>query len=79
LKNYGITNPTVIITDKKGLICKGLEADIIIEDSPDNLLDVFASSIKTKCVLFKRSYNKGFWNYFFGTVDSVREALKDVH
>jgi hypothetical protein len=68
----------VIVTANKGLICKGLNADMIIDDSPDNLLDVFGASINTKCVLFKRPYNVGFHKYFFGTVDTIREAVKDV-
>ena len=74
----GITNPTVIISSKKGLVCKGLEADVIIDDSPDNLLDVFGASINTKCVLFNRPYNVGYRNYFWGTCDSIREGLKNV-
>jgi len=78
LASRGIVNPTVIVSDKKGLVCKGIGIDIAIDDSPDNLLDIFASSHATKCILFKRPYNVGYWSYFWGTVTNVREALNGI-
>jgi hypothetical protein len=78
LHGRGLHNPTVIICKDKGTLCKGLGADIIIDDSPDNLLDVYGASIKTKCVMFKRPWNVGYWGHFPGTVSTVREALSDI-
>jgi len=70
--------PTVVICAKKGLFCKALDIDVIVDDSPDNLLDAYGASINTKCILFKRPYNQGNWDHFPGTVTSIREALCSV-
>ncbi len=78
LSSRGITNPTVVVCRNKGTFCKAVGVDIIVDDLPDNLLEAFGASLGTKCILLKRPYNRGFWNYFFGTVSTVREALKDV-
>lgn len=77
LRGQGFDNPTVVICDShnKADLVQAVKIDMIIEDRPETLLNCELGVIK---VLVRRSWNVGYWNYFDKTVDSVREAVKDV-
>ena len=71
LRGHGFPGATVIIAIEKELIVNAVKADCIIDDNPKNLL----YQTNTKTILFKRPYNKLYWNSFNQTVTTVREAL----
>lgn len=78
LGERGMGMPTVIVTShatEKGEICRTLNIDWMIDDSPDVLLNVSRS---TKTAMIARPWNVGYNGYFNKTVNSVREALADV-
>lgn len=76
LRGMGFNGPTVIICDShsKADFVQAVKIDMVIEDKPETLLDCN----NTHTVLVRRPYNKGYWGYFNDTVDSVREAVRDV-
>lgn len=53
----GVTNPSVIVCESKGEICRALKADVILDDKPENLEDVQALSANTTAVLCLREHN----------------------
>lgn len=72
---HGYTGATVVVSGRKGEFCEAVGASLIIDDMPGNLLTQWSEVQKA---LFKRPYNKTYWNYFTKTVETVREALDGV-
>jgi len=62
-RNYGLYNPTVIISDRKGPIAAGLNLNYFIDDRPKNCIDVHQTSPQTKTYLYDATYNQdtGAW------------------
>lgn len=58
LSLYGMNNPTVLISDKKGPVAQGLELDVFIDDKPENCADVQLASPKTRVFLLDQPYNR---------------------
>lgn len=63
LKGYGMANPTVLIAPSdysKGQICKALQADIFIDDKPNNCAEVALATVKvgTRIFLVDAPYNR---------------------
>lgn len=68
----GYTNPTVIVSRKKGPVAQGIELDLFVDDKPSNILEVQRHSLTT-CYLLDRPYNKTMDHP--RRVRSVREML----
>ena len=69
----GHPNPTVLITGAKSPIAIGLDADLIVDDRPDNLTDMPGHCRR---YLFDRPWNQHDLTHI--RVRSVREALMTV-
>ena len=57
LKARGVQNPTVLISESKGLIAKGLKLDVFIDDNLENCNDIAATSTKTRVYILDYPYN----------------------
>ncbi|MEK6890862.1 MAG: hypothetical protein AABX03_01870 [Nanoarchaeota archaeon] len=58
IRNHiGLTNFSIIPSEKKGKIIEGINADYFIEDCVENLLEVFHQGTKCKLFLLARPYN----------------------
>jgi len=55
---HGIPYATVLISKHKGLIVKGLNLDLYIDDKGENIQDVEDRSPLTKAILINRPYNE---------------------
>jgi 5'(3')-deoxyribonucleotidase len=67
----GVPNPTVIVSKKKGLICKALDVDYFLDDKPSFCIDVALESPRTACYLLDRPWNQGFEDQHVTRVKSV--------
>lgn len=84
LRWHGAENPTVIISNDKGSIAKGLELEVMIEDKPENLVDVaratYVPNSHCRLYLTDRPYNRGLTalgvaGVGYHRVPSINEAL----
>ena len=78
LYTMGFAQPsTVIISHKKGLVAGGVEANLAIDDKPENLVDVIRSrGTACKCLLLDRPWNQGHeLGALIGRVGSMEEGL----
>ena len=57
-RNFGIFNPTVIISDNKGPLADGLNLHYFIDDRPKNILDVITYAGRTEVYLQDGTYNQ---------------------
>lgn len=60
----GLSNFSVIITEKKGKILDGINANYFIDDLPSNIIDVVHESPKCKNFLLVRPYNSYSIEFF---------------
>src|ERR1043166_583824 len=58
-RHFYIPNPTVIVTEQKGLVANALELDFFIDDKYENCLDVQNNSPRTQVYLHDAPYCKG--------------------
>jgi uncharacterized HAD superfamily protein len=73
---HGMQNPTVIISNDKGPIAKGLNLDIFIDDKPENIIDVVTAAPKCKCYIINKPYNQTFIDAnLCERVNNVQEVL----
>lgn len=76
LMQQGIPNPTVIITQDKGAIVKGIKADLFIDDDFDNVFDVQFASPMTKCYLKVAKWNMADQDKAKHKCTSLRDMLQ---
>lgn len=55
---FGIDNPQVIVSSKKGPIAKALELDFFVDDRPKNCIEVYSAINTCKCFLKDSSHNQ---------------------
>lgn len=58
LVKFGVTDPTVLISGKKGLCCKALDVTHYIDDKTENCEDVSFTSPSTQCFMLAKAYNR---------------------
>ncbi|MDD5366961.1 MAG: hypothetical protein PHR30_16615 [Gallionellaceae bacterium] len=58
LREHGLWNPTVLITEHKGRVAKALGLDCYIDDRPAYCLDVRRDSPETRVYLRQAPYNR---------------------
>ena len=58
LNNHGIPTPTVLLSNDKGFIAKGLNLTAFVDDNELNVVDVRQQSPKTRSYLVSRPFNK---------------------
>jgi uncharacterized HAD superfamily protein len=58
-RHFFISNPTVIVTERKGDVANALELDYFIDDKYENCLDVQERSPNTRVFLQSAPYNLG--------------------
>lgn len=77
LEKQGIERPTVLLSDRKGLMAYGLRLDCFIDDHVPNVLDVLHHSPSTRAYLLRTSENKlNEWQPSPNRgVDSIEEFL----
>jgi uncharacterized HAD superfamily protein len=73
---HGMQNPTVIISNEKGSVAKGLDLNIFIDDKPENIIDVVTAAPKCKCYIINKPYNQTFIDAnLCERVNNVQEVL----
>ena len=91
-EHLGLSRPTVLLSEEKGLIAKGLHLDCYIDDKDSNVLDVAKNAVwaklgaegpviyRTRTYCLNKDYNKGMPESNSATpytrVDSVEEFLQ---
>lgn len=66
----------LVVASDKGSIAKGLELDAMIDDKPENLVDVYTARPETKCILIDQPWNHAAENGAY----SVRcYSIKDAY
>jgi len=61
IQQWGIINPTVLISKEKGLCARALALDAYIDDRWENVVDVVSQSPTTHVVLMAQSWNLEPW------------------
>lgn len=73
LTRQGVYTPTVLIGQEKHLLAKGLKLDLMIDDRPENLLNI---EEPTRRYMLGAAYNRWAWgDSRLIVVSSVREML----
>lgn len=76
---FHIETPNLILTHEKGAAAKCLELDIMVDDKPENLIDVLAArGTKCRCYLLTRPWNKSFTHSYITRVDSLEQVTLDA-
>ncbi len=70
---HGMQNPTVIISEDKGSISRGLGLDVFVDDRAENVLDVLDASVD--CYIIDYAYNRSLTNMYVNRVNNVQEVL----
>lgn len=60
LKFHGMDMPTVVIADDKGSVAKGIVLDVFVDDKPENIQDVAATTARTRVYLIDQPYNREY-------------------
>lgn len=79
LMGHGISAPTVVLSRHKGFAAAGIEADFVIDDSPQNVMDIYRDSPKTKIYLMSYPYNREVEYLATKCVNSFGEFLDDIY
>jgi 5'(3')-deoxyribonucleotidase len=77
--HFGMTKPTVLISDDKGAIARGLKLDIFIDDRDKNLWAVKGASPATQCYVLDYPYNRNVAPAVAQRISSLREVICDGH
>lgn len=72
LKEQGMTNPTVLIAEKKAQVVEGLQLDVFVDDKPSNVTSVQEANPFTRCYVLDRAYNRHVEGL---RVETIRELL----
>lgn len=82
LRDFGVVNPTVIISEKKGEVAQALSAEFCIDDKAGNAVAVSYLARGCKSYLLDRKYNRLDHSVIGGRVKrvkSVHDYLADVY
>lgn len=74
---HGFENPTVVIADNKGIACRGLAIDLMIEDCPFFVDDIARFSPQTNVWLVAWRWNEGLPN-MRGTPQEIAKWLRKL-
>ena len=74
LNERGFKNPSVIVSDKKGIVCDALDISYFIDDKWDNCVEVKSRNPLCKVFCLNAEYNKEFVdNLGIIRVDNLKE------
>jgi hypothetical protein len=72
-------SPTVILTNKKGPVAEGLHLHGMIDDKPQNLVDIaLIPQNNCKLLLFDQPWNRKFEDVRMERIFSVEEGLDKI-
>jgi 5'(3')-deoxyribonucleotidase len=76
---FEIGTPTVLISDDKGAIARGLKLDVFIDDRDMNLWAVKGASPATTCYVLDYPYNRSVDSAIATRIGSLSEVICDGH
>lgn len=83
LQRYGVLNPVVVITKRKGEFCRCVDADYYIDDKSENVdCAIWLTDGKTKAYVMDSPTNRGQYaphSSKAGRVHSISEFLEEVN
>jgi 5'(3')-deoxyribonucleotidase len=77
--HFGMSYPTVLISDDKGAIARGLKLDVFIDDRDMNLWAVKGASPATTCYVLDYPYNRSVDSAIATRIGSLSEVICDGH
>lgn len=77
-RNFWIPNPTVIVTERKGDVCKALDVDYFIDDKYENCQDVDNIAIHTTVYLQDAPYNREIRDGRIKRVANINAFLQEI-